>query len=69
MNEIMIGVIGLVCLLFLFVTGIEIGFAMAVVGFAGFAILNDFHSAMNLLGRDFYEVITNYGYSVFPFSS
>lgn len=66
MNEIVVGIIGLAVLLFLFSTGIEIGFAMAVVGFIGFAILNDFHSAMNLLGRDFYEVITNYGYSVFP---
>ena len=66
MNEIAIGIAGLVVLLALFATGIEIGFAMAAVGFIGFAVLNDFSSAMNLLGRDFYEVITNYGYTVFP---
>jgi TRAP-type mannitol/chloroaromatic compound transport system permease large subunit len=36
---------------------------MALVGFG---ILSGFHSAMNLLGRDKYDVITNLGYTVFP---
>ncbi len=66
MNEMMIGVIALVILLLLFATGIELGFAMALVGFVGFAILKGFPTAMNLLGRDIYDVITNYGYTVFP---
>lgn len=66
MNEITIGLIGLVALLFLFSTGIELGFAMALVGFAGFAYLNGLEAAMNLLGRDVFDVITNYGYTVFP---
>ena len=56
----------LAVLLALFATGFELGFAMALVGFAGFAYLNSFKSAMNLLGRDIYDVITNYGYTVFP---
>jgi C4-dicarboxylate transporter DctM subunit len=66
MSEIIIGIIGLIVLLLLFATGIELGFAMALVGFAGFGYLNGFHSAMSLLSRDVYEVITNYGYTVFP---
>ena len=66
MNEITIGILGLVVLLFLFSTGIELGFAMALIGFAGFAYLNGIEAAMNLLGRDVFDVITNYGYSVFP---
>jgi tripartite ATP-independent transporter DctM subunit len=66
MSEIIIGIIGLIVLLLLFSTGIELGFAMALVGFAGFGYLNGFHSAMSLLSRDVYEVITNYGYTVFP---
>ena len=37
MNETTICILGLVLLLALFVTGIELGFAMALVGFAGFA--------------------------------
>src|SRR5512136_458893 len=66
MNEITVGIMALVLLLLLFATGIELGFAMALVGFVGFAILNGFHGAMNLLGRDIYDVFTNYGYTVFP---
>jgi tripartite ATP-independent transporter DctM subunit len=66
MNEIMVGIIGLAVLLFLFTTGIELGFAMGLVGFLGFAYLNGFSSAMNLLATDFFDVITNYGYTIFP---
>jgi C4-dicarboxylate transporter DctM subunit len=66
MTEILVGLIGLLVLLLLFSTGIELGFAMALVGFAGFAYLNGFHSAVNLLSRDFFDVITTYGYTVFP---
>jgi len=66
MSEIAIGIVGLMVLLLLFSTGIELGFAMALVGFVGFAYLNGFHAAINLLSRDVFEVITNYGYTVFP---
>jgi C4-dicarboxylate transporter, DctM subunit len=66
MNEITIGIVGLGVLLLLFATGIELGFAMALVGFAGFALLKGVPVAMNLLGRDVFDVITNYGYTVFP---
>src|SRR4030066_1014729 len=39
---------------------------MGLVGFLGFAYLNGFNSAINLLATDFYDVITNYGYTIFP---
>ena len=66
MNEMTVGIVALTLLLLLFSTGIELGFAMALIGFAGFAYLNGIPSAMNLIGRDIYDVITNYGYTVFP---
>jgi tripartite ATP-independent transporter DctM subunit len=66
MNEMAVGVIALVVLLALFATGIELGFAMAAVGFVGFAYFNGVPAAMSLLGRDLYDVMTNYGYTVFP---
>jgi C4-dicarboxylate transporter DctM subunit len=66
MNETTICILGLVLLLALFVTGIELGFAMALVGFAGFAYLNGFSAALTLLGGDLFEAFTNYGYTVFP---
>jgi C4-dicarboxylate transporter DctM subunit len=66
MNEIMVGIVVLALLLLLFATGIELGFAMALMGFVGFAYLNGFRPAMQLVGRDVFDVITNYGYTVFP---
>jgi len=66
MNEITVGIMALALLLIFFATGIELGFAMAIVGFAGFAYLNGIRPAMQLVGRDIYDVITNYGYTVFP---
>ena len=66
MNEITVGIVALILLLLLFTTGIELGFGMALIGFAGFAYLNGFNAAMQLVSRDLYDVITNYGYTVFP---
>ena len=66
MSETIVGITGIFVLLLLFATGIELGFAMGLVGFVGFAYLNGFHSAINLLSRDVYDVVTNYGYTVFP---
>lgn len=66
MSEVTVGLMGIATVLLLFVTGIEIGFAMAIVGFAGFAYLVSFKSALILIGRDFYDVVSSYGYTVFP---
>ncbi len=66
MNETIAGIVLLFLLLLLFSTGIELGFAMAIIGFIGFAYLKGFNIALNLIGRDVFDVITNYGYTVFP---
>lgn len=66
MNEVIIGIVGIFVLLLLFATGIELAFAMAIVGFVGFAHLVSFKAALDLLGRDVFEVISNYAYTVFP---
>ena len=66
MNEVTAGIVYLIILLLLFGTGIELGFGMALVGMVGFAYLNGWTAAMQLVGRDIYDVITNYGYTVFP---
>lgn len=66
MNEVTVGLIGIFAVLILFSLGIEIGFAMAMVGFVGFAYLQTFDSALIILGRDFFDVLSSYGYTVFP---
>ena len=66
MNEVTIGIIGLAVVLALFLTGIELGFAMAVVGFLGFSIIVSTKAALNLLAKDIFDVFANYGFTVVP---
>jgi C4-dicarboxylate transporter, DctM subunit len=66
MNEVTVGILGIALVLALFVTGIELGFAMAIVGFLGFSYLVSFKAALILIGRDFFDVVSSYGYTVFP---
>jgi tripartite ATP-independent transporter DctM subunit len=66
MHEVIVGILGIGLLILLFATGIEIGFAMALVGFVGFSYLVSFKAALNLLGRDIFEVFSAYGFTVFP---
>lgn len=66
MTEVKIGLLGLLVLLLLFPTGIELGFAMALVGFVGFAAVVNVHAAANLLAKDFFDVFSSYGFTVIP---
>jgi C4-dicarboxylate transporter, DctM subunit len=66
MTEVKIGILGLLALLLLFPTGIELGFAMAIVGFVGFATIVNTQAAANLLAKDFFDVFSSYGFTVIP---
>jgi tripartite ATP-independent transporter DctM subunit len=66
MNEVMIGITGLAVVLLMFLTGIELGFAMAIVGFVGFSIIVSTKAALNLLAKDIFDVFANYGFTVIP---
>ena len=66
MNEVVAGLIGLALVLALFFTGIELGFAMAVVGFLGFSYVVSFKAGLNLLAKDVFEVLSSYGFTVIP---
>jgi len=66
MYEVTIGLVALAVVLLLFLTGIELGFAMALVGFLGFAVLVSTKAALNLLAKDFFDVFASYGFTVIP---
>ena len=66
MNEVTTGVVGLVAILLLFLTGIELGFAMALIGFLGFGYIVSFSAASNLLAKDIFDVFSSYGFTVIP---
>jgi len=60
------GIVGIVCLLILFLLRVPVAFAMALVGFAGFAYLGGTGSALALLAQDIFETLSSYPLSVIP---
>ena len=66
MNEVIVGILGLAAVLTLFLTGIELGFAMALVGFVGFSYVVSVKAGLNLLAKDLFDVFSNYGFTVIP---
>ncbi|MEJ5359268.1 MAG: TRAP transporter large permease [Desulfobacterales bacterium] len=66
MSEVSIGLAGLAVVLLLFLTGIELGFAMAIVGFVGFSTIVSWKAGLNLLAKDVFDVLSSYGFTVIP---
>lgn len=66
MSHELVGLIGFLVMFVLFFLGLEIGFAMALVGFIGFAYLTSFQAATNLLAKDLFDVFTGYSLTVIP---
>ncbi len=57
----------IIALLFgLFFIGLEIGFAMALAGFIGFAAIVNVDAAFNLVAKDVFSVFSSYGFTVIP---
>ncbi|MBI4963897.1 MAG: TRAP transporter large permease [Desulfomonile tiedjei] len=66
MSEVTVGIIACLVLLVLFLSGLELAFGMALLGFVGFAYLVSFSAASNLLVKDFFDTFTSYGFTVIP---
>ena len=66
MSEVTVGILGLMAILFMFLTGIELAFAMTLVGFVGFAYLTSWGAAFSLLAKDVYNVFSSYSFTVIP---
>ncbi len=66
MDEMTIGIIGIVILFGLFLTGMEMAVAMAVIGFVGYGILVTPEAAMSMLANDFYDSLESYSFTVVP---
>ena len=66
MNPVVVGIIGIVLLLLFFVFRMPIAYAMAFVGFIGFAYLANPTAALSLLAQDIYQQLSSYPLSVIP---
>jgi len=62
-----VGILGIIILLLvMFLLGMPVGFAMAVVGFCGFAYIVSFKAAFAMVGTDIWGTFSKYGLTVIP---
>ena len=67
MDLAIIGIIGIVILLaVMFILGMPVSFAMAVVGFFGFSYVVSFNAALNMIASDLWSTFSKYGLTVIP---
>ncbi|MCG6879320.1 MAG: TRAP transporter large permease [Deltaproteobacteria bacterium] len=67
MSMTVIGILGIILLIaVLFFLGMPVGFAMAIVGFAGFWYAVSFNAAINMVGADVWSTFSKYGLTVIP---
>ncbi len=67
MSLTLVGIIGIIVLLLvLFLLGMPVGFAMAVVGFCGFWYVVSFPAAINMVGNGIWSTFSSYGLTVVP---
>jgi C4-dicarboxylate transporter DctM subunit len=67
MNPELVGILGIIILLLvLFFLGMPVGFAMAIVGFSGFAYVVSFKAAFAMVGTDIWGTFSKYGLTVIP---
>lgn len=66
MDPVSVGVIGIALLILLFLIRMPVAFAMAFIGFLGFAYLSSLHAGLKLLARDIFEQFSNFPLSAIP---
>jgi C4-dicarboxylate transporter DctM subunit len=67
MSPTLVGIIGILVLLaVLFILGMPVGLAMAIVGFSGFWFLVSFKAAITMVGADIWTTFSKYGLTVVP---
>jgi tripartite ATP-independent transporter DctM subunit len=66
MSPTLIGIIGILVMILLFLTRMPVAYVMAMIGFVGFSTMVSFRGGLNLLAKDFYEVFSNYDLTTIP---
>jgi tripartite ATP-independent transporter DctM subunit len=66
MTPVQVGIIGCIALLLLLAASMPVAFAMAIVGFAGFAVIVSPEAAASIITIDLYETFSSYSLTVIP---
>jgi len=66
MSETVVGILGMLLLLAFFMTGIELGIAMAVIGLLGYSFVVSTKAGLSMVAQDVYDTFSTYGFTVIP---
>jgi C4-dicarboxylate transporter, DctM subunit len=66
MSPSLIGVLGIVVMILLFLTRMPVAYVMATIGLIGFSMVSSLKGGLNLVAKDFYEVFSNYDLTTVP---
>ena len=66
MNPTLIGALGIVLMLLIFMTRMPVAYVMMLVGFLGFSYMVSWNAGLNLLSRNVYEAFSSYGLTTIP---
>ena len=66
MDPTMAGVIGIIIMVFLFMTRMPVAYVMMLVGFIGFSLLTSWKGGLNLMSRNIYDAFASYELSTIP---
>src|SRR5512137_403965 len=66
MSETFLGLIGLLVLVVFFLTGLELGFCMAIVGFLGYSLVVSLKAGFGMVAQDIFDTLSTYGFTVIP---
>jgi len=66
MNPVIVGIIGIIVLIVLFLFRLPVGFALALVGILGFGYLVSPEAGFGILARDVFHIFSSYSLTVIP---
>jgi len=66
MNPTIVGIIGIVVMILVFLSRMPVAYVMAMIGYLGFSIMISGTGGLNLLSRVIYDVFASYGLTTIP---
>jgi len=66
MSPTLIGIIGILIMLAVFMTRMPVAYVMALVGYVGFSVMISGKAGLTLLSRNIYETFSSYGLTTIP---
>jgi C4-dicarboxylate transporter, DctM subunit len=66
MSPTLIGIIGIVVMIIVFLSRMPVAYVMAMIGYVGFTIMISGQGGLALLSRNIYEVFSSYGLTTIP---